>query len=260
VSWPWRDLEGLLAAGWALLPGLANSPAAALQAAVGMAGDRVIGRELTMRVGESDVTLTPVELDTELDTMGLALGQVPHIRIVARDVSWPGTPLERLTIVCSDVRFQSLPLPTAIAGQVELEITVSAEVVRAKVAEVQPNLIVEIGDDGIVRVRWANRQRWGHIEVVPTVDEEKGLVLSPRVLQVAGMRFGSISRMQPTVVEVPDLPRGLRLTDVQPGPGELVLRGEAERWREKIPVTDLLGWLATAATTLTLPRFPGSGN
>jgi hypothetical protein len=92
--------------------------------------------------------------------------------------------------------------------------------------------------------------------VEPTLDHSTGLILAPQVLQVAGMRFSAVRRMQPTIVEVPDLPRGLRLTAVEPGPGELVLRGEAERWRENIPLTDLLGWLATAAATLTLPRFP----
>jgi hypothetical protein len=144
-----------------------------------------------------------------------------------------------------------------VAGSVELEITVSADVVRAKVAEIEPNLVVDIGDDSVVRVRWARQPGWGHLEVEPVLDAEQGLVLAPQVLQVAGMRFGAVRRMRPTVVEVPDLPRGLRLTAVEPGPGELVLRGEAERWRERIPLTDLLGWLATAASTLTLPRFPG---
>jgi hypothetical protein len=257
VTWPWRELEGLLAAGKALLPGLANSPVAMLQIALRAAGDRVIGRRLTMQVGGTEVSLTPVEIDTELDTLGLAIGQVPSVRIVAHDVTWPDAPLTRLAIVCGNVRFQSLPVPSVVAGSVELEITVSAEVVRAKVAELQPNIVMDIGDDSVVRVRWARRPRWGHLEVEPVLDDTQGLILAPQVLQVAGMRFGTVRRMQPTVVEIPDLPRGLRLTAVEPGPGELVLRGEAERWRENIPLTDLLGWLATAAATLTLPRFPG---
>lgn len=255
MSWPWRELEGLLAAGKALLPGV--SPAAMLQTAVRLAGDRVLGRQLTMRVGDSDVTLTPVELDTELDNIGLAFGQVPHVRIVAKDVDWPGTPLMKLALTCGDVRFQSLPMPSVVAGLVDVEITVSAEVVRAKVAELQPDLIVDIGEDSVARVRWASKERWGHLEVEPSVTDD-GLVLTPKVLQVAKMRFGAVQRMRPTVVEIPDLPRGLRLTAVEPGPSELVLRGQAERWRENIPVADLVGWLATAAATLTLPRFPGA--
>ena len=256
MTWPWRELEGLLAAGRALLPGLANSPAAILQIALRAAGDQVIGRRLTMQVGAGEVALTPVEIDTELDTLGLAVGQVPHVRIVAEDVTWPDAPLTRLAIVCGNVRFQSLPVPSVVAGSVGLEITVSADVVRAKVAELQPNVIMDIGDDSVVRVRWARRPRWGHLEVEPVLDDTQGLILAPQVLQVAGMRFDAVRRMQPTVVEVPDLPRGLRLTAVEPGPGELVLRGEAEGWRENIPLTDLLGWLATAAATLRLPRLP----
>ncbi|MEV4318987.1 LmeA family phospholipid-binding protein [Actinocrispum sp. NPDC049592] len=254
MSQPW--LEGLFTMGKALLPGLANSPAAMLQMAVRAAGDRVIGKRLTMRAGDADVELTPVVLDTELDTVGLALGQVPHIRIVAEDVTWPSAPLSRLAITCENVRIQSLPVPSVVAGSVDLEITVSADVVRAKVAELQPNLVVDIGEDSVVRLRWAKHPSWGHLEVEPTLDPAAGLILAPQVLQAAGMRFSAVRRLQPTVVEVPDLPRGLRLTAVEPGPGELVLRGEAERWRETIPITEVITWLATAAATLTLPRFP----
>ncbi|MET0237103.1 MAG: hypothetical protein ABW224_20810 [Kibdelosporangium sp.] len=260
MTWPWRELEGLLAAGKALLPAaMSGSPAAMLEAAVRTAGDRVIGRQLTMRVGDSDVTLTPVELDTVLDNVGLALGQVPRIHVVAEDVAWPGTPLRRMAITCSEVRFQSVPSPSAVAGSVEVEITVAADVVRAKILELQPNLIVDIGDDAVMRVRWAARRNWGHLEVEPIVVAE-GVLLAPRVLQIARTRWRSVERMRPTVVEIPDLPRGLRLTEVELGEGELILRGEAERWHEKIPLTDLLGWLATAATTFTLPRFPGREN
>jgi hypothetical protein len=256
VTWPWRDLENLLAAGKALLPGLPGSPAAMVQVALRVAAARVVGRRVTMRVGTSEVALTLVEIDTELDTVGLALGQVPHVRIVAEDVTWPDAPLTRLAVLCSDVRFQSLPVPSVVAGSVELEITVSASVVRAKVAELRPNIVMDIGDDSVVRVRWVRRPTWGHLEVEPVLDSSQGLILAPQVLQVAGLRFGAVRRMQPTVVEIPDLPRGLRLTAVEPGAGELVLRGQAERWRERIPLTDLLSWLTTAAATLTLPRFP----
>ncbi|MET0132308.1 MAG: hypothetical protein ABW215_01805 [Kibdelosporangium sp.] len=228
-----------------------------LETAVRMAGDRVIGRELTMRVGDSDVTLTPVELDTRLDTVGLAFGQVPHVRIVAKDVGWPATPLRLLALTCGDVCLRSLPLPSVVAGSVGVEITVAADVVQAKVAEVQPDLHVDIGDDAVVRIHWASRKRWGHLEVEPSLRAD-GLLLTPKVLQVKGVRLGAVRRLKPTLVEIPDLPRGLRLTAVEPGPGELVLRGEARQWRENIPVVELVGWLATAAATFTLPRFPGA--
>lgn len=257
MTWPWRELEGLFAAGKALVS--SGSPAAVLEAAARAAGDRVIGRELTMRVGDADVTLTPVEIDTELDTVGLALGQVPGLRIVAADVAWPGTPVDLLAITATDLQFQSLPTPSVLAHAVSVEITLAADVVKAKVAELQPDLIVDIGADSVMRVKWAPRRNWGHIEVEPVVVEDK-VLLKPQVLQLKTMRFRSAERLRPTVIEIPDLPRGLRLTDVELGASRLVLRGEAERWHEKIPLTDLLTWLATAAATFTLPQFPGRDN
>ncbi|CAM3295570.1 LmeA family phospholipid-binding protein [Kibdelosporangium persicum] len=253
MTWPWRELEGLFAAGKALVPG---SPATVLQAAVRAAGDRVIGREVTMRVADADVTLVPVEIDTELDTVGLALGQVPWLRVVAQDVTWPGTPVQLLAVTASDVRFQSLPMPSVQANEVSVEITLAADVVRAKVAELQPDLVVDIGDDSVMRVRWAPRRSWGHVEVEPVV-AGGGVHLRPKVLQVRNFRFRAVDRLRPAVVEIPDLPRGLRLTGVELGESRLVLRGEAERWHERIPLIDLLTWLATAAATFTLPAFPG---
>jgi hypothetical protein len=240
VNWPWRELEGLLAG----LPALPAGPAAMLELAVRTAGNRVLGRRLTMRVGESDVSLTPVELDIRLETLGIALGQVGHVRITAEDVTWPDAPLRRLAVFCDDVRLSSLPTPSVVAGTVEVVITVTAEVVRAKAAEAQPNLDVDIGPDGIVRVSWARKPHWGNVEVEASV-EEAGVVLTPKVLTVGGHKFGAVRRLRPTVLEVPDLPRGLRLIAVQPGPGELVLRGVTERWRERIPVTEVLSWLTT---------------
>ncbi|RSM90534.1 hypothetical protein DMH04_03450 [Kibdelosporangium aridum] len=257
MTWPWRELEGLFAAGKALMS--SGSPAAVLQAAVRAAGDRVIGRELTMRVGDADVTLTPVEIDTELDTVGLALGQVPSVRIVAVDVAWPGTPVQQLAIIASKVQFQSLPSPNVRADEVSVEITLAADVVKAKVAELQPDLVVDIGEDAVMRVKWAPRRTWGHIEVEPAVVGDC-VHLKPKVLQLRTMRFRSAEKLRPTVIEIPDLPRGLRLTEVELGASKLVLRGEAERWHEKIPLTDLLTWLATAAATFTLPQFPGRDN
>ncbi|ONI82819.1 hypothetical protein ALI144C_17245 [Actinosynnema sp. ALI-1.44] len=256
MTWPWRELEGLLAAGKALVSG---SPAAVLQAAVRAAGDRVVGRELTVRVGDADVTLTPVEIDAEVDPVGLALGQVPGVWFLARDVAWPGTPVHRLAITASDLRFQSLPSPSVMAGDVDVAITLTADVVRAKVAEVQPDLVVDIDHDSVMRVRWARRRTWGHLEVEPVVVEQ-GVHLRPKALQLGSMRVRGVERLRPALVEIPDLPRGLRLTGIDLGAGELVLRGQAERWHEKIPLTDLLTWLATTAATLTLPQFPGRDN
>ena len=253
MTWPWRELEGLLAAGKALVSG---SPAAASQAAVRAAADRVVGRELTMRVGDADVTLTPTEIDAEIDPVGLALGQVPRVRIAARDVTWPGTPVHELAIVADDLRFQSIPSPSVLVGDVDVRITLTADVVKAKVAEVQPNLVVDIGDDSVMRVRWAPRRTWGHLEVEPVVVDQ-GVHLCPKVLQLGGMRLRAVERLRPTVVELPDLPRGLRLTGVELGAGHLVLRGETEQWHQRIPLTELLTWLATTAATFTLPQFPG---
>ncbi|EME52919.1 LmeA family phospholipid-binding protein [Amycolatopsis decaplanina] len=253
---PLPELFGLAAAGRALLPNVPVTPAAILKTVT----EQLVGRRLTAKVDGHDVGLTLTGLDYQADSLSLAAtGKVGDVRIVVENVDWPETPLERITVLASNVRLRSLPSPAAIPEQVKMAIRVSPEVLQARVAEVRPSLIVAPGDDGHFHVRWKRRPLWGHLALESTVEGD-AVVLRPMSVHIGRRRFGPPSRLRPIVLPLPELPQGIRLTAVEAHDGHLVLQALAEEWPERlstIPLGDLLGWVTTAVTTLTLPRLGG---
>lgn len=253
---PLPELFGLAAAGRALLPNVPVTPAAVLKTVT----EQLVGRRLTAKVDGHDVGLTLTELDYQADSLSLAAtGRIGDVRIVVEDVDWPDTPLSRITVLASNVRLRSLPSPAAIPEQVKMAIRVAPEILQARVAEVRPGIIVTPGEDGHFHVRWEKRPRWGHLALESTVEDDS-IVLRPMAVHIGRRRFGPPSRLKPIVLPLPELPRGIRLIAVEAHDGHLVLHALAEEWPEKlstIPLGDLLGWVTTAVTTLTLPKLGG---
>lgn len=254
---PWPDLTGLAAAGLAWFPSVPTTPAAILRSA----SEQLVGRRLSARVGDAQVDLTVVELDYQTDSLRLATGKLGDVRIVAEDITWPDTPVKRITVVARDVRLRSLPTPSAIPASVEIEIVVTGDVVRALITELRPGIVAEPGAAGTVNIRWARRPRWGYAQFEPSVDGS-AVLLHPRALRVAGLRITLPRRLRPLALPAPDLPSGLRLTEIHARDDELVLRTLAEEWPERlsrIPLPDLVSWLTTAALTMTIPRLGRRG-
>ncbi|MEU4248266.1 hypothetical protein AB0F15_12730 [Amycolatopsis sp. NPDC026612] len=260
---PWPELAGLAAAGRSLLPNVPVTPAALARTVT----EQLVGRRLTAKVGGHEVGLTLAELDYPADNLRLATGRIGNVRIVAEDVDWPepeadgdgepGTiPLRRVTVLAEDVRFRSLPTPAAKPARVQLAIAVSADVFRDRVAKVRPGIVASPADGGL-QIHWAKRPHWGHLTLRPQVVDD-GVVLVPQTLHIGRKQLRPPRRFQPIVLPLPELPPGLKLTKVEPRHDELVLHTVAEEWPDRlsrIPLTDLLSWLTTAAMTLTLPKL-----
>lgn len=260
---PFPELAGLAAAGRSLLPNVPVTPAALLRTVT----EQLVGRRLTAKVGDGEVALTLTELDYPADSLRLATGRIGDVLIVAEDVDWPepvgedgersSIPLRRVTVLAEDVRLRSLPTPTATPARVEIEITVAAEVLRDRVAAVRPGIEVTPGEDGLLQIRWAKHPEWGHLTLEAIVEDD-AVVLMPRKLHVRRRPFRAPRTFRPIVLPLPELPPGIRLATVEPRQGELVLHTVAEEWPERlsrVPLTDLLSWLTTAAMTLTLPKL-----
>lgn len=257
------ELAGLAAAGRSLLPNMPMTPAAVLRAAT----EQLVGRRLTAKVGDGEAVFTLTELDYPADSFRLAAGRIGDLRIIAEDVDWPEPvgedgeqrtiPLRRVLVLAEDVRLRSLPTPAATPARVEIRITVSAEVLRDRVAAVRPGIVVTPGEDGLLQVRWAKRPEWGHLTLEAIVADD-AVVLMPRKLHVRHRPFRAPRRFRPIVLPLPELPHGMKLTQVEPREGELELHTVAEEWPERlsrIPLADLLSWMTTVAMTLTLPKL-----
>jgi hypothetical protein len=262
----------LAAAGRSLLPNVPVTPAALARTVT----EQLVGRRLTAKVGDREVAFTLAELDYPADSLRLATGRLGDVRIVAEDVDWPepdaedtedaqagdggaagSIPLRRVTVLAEDVRLRSLPTPAAKPARVQLAIAVSADVLRDRVAKARPGIVATPADGGLLRIHWAKRPHWGHLTLRPQVADD-GVLLVPQTLHIGQRQLKPPRRFQPIVLPLPELPPGLKLTKVEPRHDELVLHTVAEEWPERlsrIPLTDLLSWLTTAAMTLTLPNL-----
>jgi hypothetical protein len=261
---PWPELAGLAAAGRSLLPNVPVTPAALARTVT----EQLVGRRLTATVGDREVGLTLTELDYPADSLRLATGRLGDVRIVAEDIDWPepapnseedsgSIPLRRVTVLAEDVRLRSLPTPAAKPARVQLQIAVSAEVLRERVAKARPGIVADPAGSGLLQIRWARHPRWGHLTLRPQVADD-AVVLVPQTLHIGQRKLRPPRAFQPIVLPLPELPPGISLTKVEPRHGELVLHAVAAEWPDRlsrIPLTDLLTWLTTAAVTLTLPKL-----
>lgn len=269
-SWlPWRELDGLLAAGRTLFPSVPTSPSGVVQTAIHTMSERLVGKRLTVRTAGADLRMTLVELDCQVSSVGIGQADVGDLRLVVDDVESSTdtvggadtasgvVPVERVVIVCRDLRARSLPMPAITTDSIELTITLGADALRGLVAQARPDVHVEPGEDRILRLRSTRRPTWGHLQVEPHVDGPR-ILLQPVALQSAGLRVPLPKGVRPIPVDVPDLPGGLRLTGIEPGVGNLILHGVTDHWRERlatIPLSILLTGITSAVTTLTVPRL-----
>lgn len=257
---PWRELERVvgrgvevgLDVGRALFPNVPITPAQMLQTAIQTIGEQFLHRRVRFRAGGSIVTMTPVELDCRVDSIGLARGQFAAIRMTAENVRWGDVRLQRLTLICRDIRLRSVYAPALVFGSVEVHVAVAAKEVREQVARLHPELTVDIGRDRAIRAHWARVQRAGHLVIEPRV-EQSTVYLQPTTAGVSRVRLDVVRRIRPWTIEIPPLPYGLRVTAVEAGDRQLLLYGISDQARERlsnIPINELLGLVRAAVRIL----------
>jgi hypothetical protein len=106
-------------------------------------------------------------------------------------------------------------------------------------------------------LRLARRPSLGHLEVDAVLDGST-LWLKPRGLVVRRRRLGLPKRTPARAVQLPELPHGLRLTDIRFEPDKLCLSGVLQEWRIDVPRTrieDVITQLSAVGRPLNLTRF-----
>ena len=118
---PLRPLD-MLTSLWsatAMVP--VNSGAAAAYRALFVTMRRlVVGRRLTVRMDDGDLTLTVTRFDSRLDVRGLSVGQLNDVRLVAGDIRWRTSAFDTATVVLHNVHVRPgappQPFPTGARG------------------------------------------------------------------------------------------------------------------------------------------------
>ncbi len=254
---PFRPLDSF-ASLWSTTSQTAG-PAAMYRSLFETARGRLVGRTFTVRTAGAAVRLTLAELDAQLEPLPLSVGQLGDVRIVADDLTWADYRVERAVAVAHNVHVRPGAVPVLVAAPVELTVTVSAATVVALVHARVPWLVADIAQDAVPTVRWRRKPDLGHAEI-DVHPEGSTLWLRPRAVHTRGRRWAIPSRLPAYPVRLRQLPSGLQLTRIEPGPGVLHLHGVLPEWRKPMPtgrLNDLLRQIRSASKLLDVSKWTG---
>ncbi len=218
----------------------------------------VVGRTLTVRLDDEDITLTVTEFDSRLDIRHLAVGQLNDVRVAATNIRWETRHFERATVVLHNVQLRPGVPPVLVAAPVDVGLEVSTHAFDQVLRAALPRLSGQVGDDGLARLRWARHPRLGSVEIEVNLDDST-LWLHPRAVWTGRRRWRLPTRLPPYPVRLPELASGLTLTSLMFDPGTLHLTGSLPEWRAEVPrarVEDILTQLSAVGRPLNLTRRP----
>lgn len=255
---PFRPLD-MLASLWsatAMVP--VNSGAAAAYRTLFMTMRRlVVGRRLTVRLDDGDLTMTVTAFESRLDVRGLSVGQLNDVTLVAHDIRWRTSAFDHATVVLHNVHIKPTTPPVLVAAPVELTLEVSATGLEDLFRWAAPRLSGEVGADGVARLRMARRPRMGHVEVETRLDGST-LRLTPRSMTIGSSRWRLPARIPSYPVHLPEFANGLQLTGIAFAPGVVRLSGTLPEWRTELPrksLEDMITQLSVTGVVLNLTRL-----
>src|SRR5699024_5594038 len=82
----------------------------------------VVGRRLSVRLDEADITLTVTEFDSRLDLPALAVGQLDNVHLVATDLRWADRALDHATVTLHNVHLRPGAPPVLVAAPVDVSV------------------------------------------------------------------------------------------------------------------------------------------
>jgi hypothetical protein len=217
----------------------------------------LIGKEVTVRIGDHDVVLTVTELDSALEPQGLAVGQLGDVRLAVRDIRWDRNHLQSAVAVLHNLHIRPGMPPLVVSAPAELSTAVPANIFDDVLRQAAPQLRGELCEDGNARLRWARRPGWGGLDVDVDV-VGKTLWLRPRALVTGRRRWILPARMPAYQVPLPELPHGLLVTGVSFGADSLQISGLLPEWRMELPLRyleDLISQLSQGALSFAWPSL-----
>lgn len=256
---PFRPLDMLVSL-WssaAALPPVSSGAAVAYRTLFVTLRRLVVGRTLTVRLDNGDLTLTVTKFESRLDLRGVAVGQLNDVRITATDIWWERNTFDRAGLVLHNVHLRPGSPPVLVAAPVDLTVELSTAALDDLVRYAMPRLAGEVDADGIARLRLARRPGLGNLEVDIRLDDST-LTLKPRALVLRRRRWTLPARTPAYRVQLPELPHGLELTGVSFQPGMLHLTGSLPQWRMEMPrnrLDDILTQLGSVGRPLNLTRL-----
>ncbi len=217
----------------------------------------VVGRRLTVRLDDGDLTMTVTDFESRLDVRGLSVGQLNDVRLTADDVRWRAGSLGRITAVAHNVHVRPGNPAVLVAAPVDVTLELPAAVLDDLFRWAAPRLSGEAAPDGVARLRLARRPRLGYVEVAVRVDGSM-LWLTACRLGVGSRRWRLPAGIPAYPVQLPVLARGVRLSDIAITPEGIRLSGTLPEWRTELPrkrLDDVINQLDVTGVVLNLGRL-----
>lgn len=193
----------------------------------------VVGRTVVVHLAAGDVTMTVTEIDSRLDLRRLVAGHLDNVRLAATDIAWETSKFDRASAVLHNVRLLPGVPPVVVASPVDVTLDVPTSALEHLFLLATPKLAGQVGADGVARLHWARRPAMGHVEVDAEMDGAT-LVLTGRALASRRRRWRLPVWTPVYRVQLPLLPHGLELTDVEFEPELLRIRGTLPEWRIEV--------------------------
>jgi hypothetical protein len=183
---------------------------------------RRLGRGLTgRRISVRDTAFTVASLHGKPDGFGWSLGRARDVAVVLRDVTAPELDAQELVIECDSLMVG----PTVTATGVTVTTTMSPDAFAAFGAQDESSPRVHVVD-GELRSPWLPG-----IELVlrPEVTEED-LRFTPTAVITPLGRWSSWGILPSGTAPSPDLPGGLRITEITTTDDAVLVRSAIDRW------------------------------
>ena len=194
----------------------------------------LVGKQRTIQFEGHDLTMIMTDISVEGPDLARAVGQYGQVRFTARDVHWNGHQFERMEVRARNVHLRPSTRPTLVTAPVLVEAFVAASVASRGLASVSSRLELTMRA-GVPQVGVAGAP-WVRLEVEAAAGGGS-LRVQPRALHLLERR---LSLPSPAFhVPVPELPRGMVLTSVEPAPGGFVVHGMLSEWQRSVARDDI---------------------
>jgi hypothetical protein len=183
---------------------------------------RRLGRGLTgRRISVRDTAATVVSMHGRPDGPGWSFGRARDVQVVLRDVVAPELEAQELVVECDAL----VVGPTVTATGVTVTATMSPDALAAYADEDEPSPRVDVVD-GEFRTPWLPG-----IDLVlrPEVTEDD-LRFTPTAVVTPLGRWSSLGLLPSGTAPSPDLPGGLRLTEITTTDDAVLVRATIDRW------------------------------
>jgi len=219
-------------------------PTDSLAAVLNAVRDRVVGRSRTFRLWDRDVTLTLDDVSITGSDLARSLGQFGTIHLVARDIHWDSSRIDRLEFRARNVHVRPGLPPTLVAAPVSWELWAAPSIVSGWLADAAPTHGLEFVE-GTPLVRLSKAPSWFRLEVRP-VAEGRSIRLECIALRIRSRRVPI--RLPDHSVPVPVLPDQAVLSSVETFADKIIMRGLIHEWQRSVSQSDLQNLLAMLRT------------